>query len=244
MILYPAIDIRGGRAVRLVEGDYARETVYDADPVDAAIRWTESGAEWIHIVDLDGARDGRRTNRDAINRIRNAVNCHIQLGGGLRTMLDLHAVDELGVDRMVIGSAAVTDPDLVADAVTSFGSRIAVGLDARNGKLATNGWKDQTDIDVVDAALQFAGIGIEHVVFTDILRDGVMGGPNLEALEHMIRTVPANIIASGGISSLDDIRAVRNVGAAGVIIGSALYKRAFALADALACATDLGDETP
>lgn len=238
MIVYPAIDIRGGQAVRLVEGDYDRETVYDADPVDAARRWAEAGAEWIHIVDLDGARDGIRANASAIARIRKAVPQKLELGGGLRSVDDIKSVADLGIDRMVIGSAAITNPDLVTEAVQAFGDRIAVGLDARDGKLAAQGWIDQTDVDAVEAARRFAKVGVQHVVFTDIRRDGRMQGPNFQALQQMVSEAPMNVIASGGISSLDDIRNVRELGTAGVIIGAALYKKAFRLVDALSIANE------
>ncbi len=237
MIVYPAIDIRGGRAVRLIEGDYNRETVFDADPVDAARRWAEAGAEWIHIVDLDGARDGMRANADVIARIREAVNCSLQLGGGIRTLDDIDEVSALGVNRIVIGSAAVTHPQLVAGAVKRTGSGIAVGLDAREGKLATHGWREQTDVSAIDAARRFAADGVEHVIFTDIGRDGRLEGPNLKALREMIDGAGINVIASGGISSVNDVTEVRDLGAAGVIIGAALYHQKFTLADALAIAS-------
>lgn len=233
MIVYPAIDIRGGQAVRLIEGDYNQETVYDADPVDAALRWAHGGAEWIHIVDLDGARDGVRANADVITRIRKTVPVKLELGGGLRSMDDLHAVAELGIDRMIIGSAAIENPGLVNDAVKAYGDRVAVGLDARDGKLAAQGWLDQTDVDAVEAARRFAGIGIRHFIFTDIRRDGKLMGPNLDALRKIIEAVPAEIIASGGIGTNADIVAVRDAGASGVIIGAALYKQTVRLADAL-----------
>ena len=236
MIVYPAVDIRGGKAVQLVEGDYNRETVFDADPVDAARRWADAGAKWIHIVDLDGARDGVRANQEAIARIRKAVHVKLELGGGLRTMDDLDAMYALGIDRMVIGSAAVTNPKLVSKAVVRFGGLIGVGLDARDGKLASHGWIDQTEVDALEAARRFATEGVEHVIFTDIRRDGNMQGPNLAALKDMVDAVPANVIASGGISTLQDLEAVRDLGAAGAIIGSALYKGAIALPDALAIA--------
>lgn len=237
MIVYPAIDIRGGKAVRLVEGDYDRETVFDADPVDAAQRWAEGGASWIHIVDLDGARDGERLNAGVIARIREAVSCRLQLGGGIRTREDIEAVTALGIDRVVIGSAAVSNPELVSAAVRMLGPGIAVGLDARDGMLATQGWLEQTDVRAIDAARRFANEGVEHFVFTDIRRDGKLQGPNLDALKEMIENVPSNIIASGGISSLDDIAAVRDLGAAGVIVGAALYHNRFSLADALSIAS-------
>jgi phosphoribosylformimino-5-aminoimidazole carboxamide ribotide isomerase len=233
MIVYPAIDIRGGKAVRLVEGDYDRETVFDADPVDAALRWAAAGATWIHIVDLDGARDGQRLNAATIGRIREAVSCRLQLGGGIRTIEDVRATSDLGIDRIVIGSAAVTHPELVTAAVGLLGPGVAVGLDARDGRLATQGWREQTDVSALDAARRFAADGVRHFVFTDIRRDGKLQGPNLDALREMIDGVDADIIASGGISSLDDIIAVRKLSAAGVIIGAALYHRQFSLEDAL-----------
>ena len=236
MIVYPAIDIRGGKAVRLIEGDYDRETVFDADPVDAAIRWASAGTEWIHIVDLDGARDGVRLNSDAIARIRDAVPCRLQLGGGIRSLRDIDAVIDLGINRVVIGSAAVTNPELVAEAVQRHPSTIAVGLDARNGKLATQGWREQTDVRALDAARRFAEDGVEHVIFTDISRDGRLEGPNLESLAEMVDAVTANVIASGGISSLDDVTSVKKAGAAGVIIGAALYHQRFTLQEARALA--------
>lgn len=152
MIVYPAIDIRNGKAVRLVEGDFSRETIFDADPVDAALRWQEQGAEWIHIVDLDGARDGLRINRAAIDRIREAVSVKLQLGGGMRDMRALHAAHEAGIDRMVIGSAAILTPQLIPGSVAAFGSGIAVGLDARAGLIATKGWIEQTTIPAIEVA--------------------------------------------------------------------------------------------
>lgn len=234
MIIYPAIDIRGGSAVRLVEGDYNRETVFDGDPLDAALRWQAAGAEWIHIVDLDGARDGFRANAAAIARIRERVSMRIQLGGGLRTMTDLEDVAGIGIDRLVIGSAAVANPELVRKAVANFGQRIAVGLDARDGLLATHGWQSQSDVSAIEAGIRFAEMGVQHIVFTDIGRDGKLEGPNIEALTQMQNEVDANIIASGGVSSLHDLEHIREAGAAGVIVGAALYHRKFSLQEALA----------
>lgn len=236
MIIYPAIDIRGGKAVRLVEGDYDRETVFDSDPLDAAVRWQDQGAEWIHIVDLDGARDGVRANARAIERIRAQVSCSIQLGGGLRSMADLAEVAALGIDRMVIGSAAVTNPELVREAVHTYGERIAVGLDARDGMLATHGWQSQSDLSAIEAGIRFAGMGVQHIVFTDIGRDGRLEGPNIEALVQINNEVSASIIASGGVASLADVRAIRDAGAAGVIVGAALYHQKFTLTDAISAA--------
>ncbi len=234
MIIYPAIDIRGGKAVRLVEGDFDQETVFDADPVDAARRWESLGAAWIHIVDLDGARDGHRQNSEVIERIRKAVAARIQLGGGIRSLEDIRAAHQSGADRIVIGSAAISDPALVTSAIATLGDAVAVALDARNGKLAASGWTEQTEVDAVELAEHFGSFGLAHVIFTDIHRDGRLQGPNIDALTTMIERFPGNVIASGGISSLSDVQRVRETGAAGAIIGSALYHRHIALPDALA----------
>lgn len=233
MIIYPAIDIRGGKAVRLIEGDYNRETVFDADPLDAALRWQADGAEWIHIVDLDGARDGIRANADVIARIRQETTVKIQLGGGMRTMSDIDAAASLGIDRIVIGSSAVNNPQLVDHAVAFYGQRVAVGLDARDGRLATHGWTEQSDISAVEAGKRFSTLGVKHIVFTDIGRDGKLEGPNIPALTEMIQQIDTNIIASGGVSSLDDLHAIKAAGAAGVIIGAALYHKRITLSEAL-----------
>lgn len=233
MIIYPAIDIRGGKAVRLIEGDYDRETVFDADPLDAALRWQSDGAAWIHIVDLDGARDGVRANADVIARIRQEIEVNIQLGGGMRSMADVDAVAALGINRIVIGSSAVSNPELVAEAVSKYSHRIAVGLDARNGMLATHGWTEQSNVSAIEAGQRFAEMGVKHIVFTDIGRDGKLEGPNIPALTQMIQHVNTNIIASGGVSSLDDLHAIKATGTAGVIIGAALYHNRISLRDAL-----------
>lgn len=238
MIVYPAIDIRDGKAVRLVEGDFDQETVFDADPVEAARRWQDAGAEWIHIVDLDGARHGDRPNRSTIERIRAAVTPRLQLGGGMRTLEDLSAARESGIDRMVIGSAAVTNPELVPAAVQAHGGAIAIGIDARNGMVATQGWTDQTTVSALDLARTVVSHGVEHIIYTDISRDGRLQGPNLESLGEMLAATTASVIASGGISSLDDIRNVATAGAAGVIIGAALYHRRFELIEALELASN------
>ncbi|HYJ13364.1 MAG TPA: 1-(5-phosphoribosyl)-5-[(5-phosphoribosylamino)methylideneamino] imidazole-4-carboxamide isomerase, partial [Thermomicrobiales bacterium] len=211
MIIYPAIDLRAGKAVRLVEGDFNRETVFDADPVEAARRWQDAGAEWIHLVDLDGARDGVPANAEVIGRIRAAVTTRLQLGGGMRDLANLTGAHDAGIDRMVIGSAAVSYPELVPTAVAAFGDAIAVGIDARNGQVATQGWIEQTTISALDLARTVAAQGVRHIIFTDIARDGRLQGPNLEALRELIAATPLRIIASGGVSTLDDVAAIRAV---------------------------------
>lgn len=234
MILYPAIDLRGGRCVRLVEGDFARETAYDADPTDAARRWAAAGAEWLHVVDLDGAVAGSPVNREAIAAIRAAVSIPMQLGGGLRTLADLEAVFDLGINRAILGTAALRDPALIATVVKRWGGAIAVALDARDGRLATDGWLGQSDVLAIDAARELAAVGVEHFVFTDIRRDGTLAGPNLESLQELIAAVPANVIASGGVGSVADLLAAQTAGAAGAIVGRAIYDGRVDLAAALA----------
>ncbi|MCD6028100.1 MAG: 1-(5-phosphoribosyl)-5-((5-phosphoribosylamino)methylideneamino)imidazole-4-carboxamide isomerase [Thermomicrobiales bacterium] len=233
MNLYPAIDIRGGRCVRLIEGDFARETAYDADPTNAARRWVDAGAEWLHVVDLDGAVEGTPVNRDAVKRIRAAVAVPMQLGGGLRTLTDLEDLFAAGIDRAILGTVALRDPELVISAVARWGDRIAVALDARDGKLATDGWLGQTEARAVEVAQKLATAKVRHFIFTDISRDGTLAGPNLESLGELVRAVEAGVIASGGISSLKDIEAAAQSGASGAIIGRALYDGRIDLAEAI-----------
>lgn len=236
MIIYPAIDLRDGKCVRLVEGDFSRETVFDADPAAVARRWAEAGAEWLHVVDLDGAVAGRPVNLPAIEAISAAVDIPIQLGGGLRTLENLESAFAAGISRTILGTAALEVPELVAAAVERWGDAIAVGLDARDGKLATRGWLDQSDALAVDVARALQAVGVRHFIFTDIRRDGTLSGPNLESLAELIAAVDADVIASGGVGRLADIEAAREVGAAGAIVGRALYDGRVDLAEAIALA--------
>ena len=234
MILYPAIDIRGGRCVRLIEGDFDRETTYDSDPSSAARRWVEAGANWLHVVDLDGAVEGRPVNREAIAQIRASVDVPIQLGGGLRHLTDLEDALGGGIDRAILGTVALRDPELVISAVARWGNRIAVALDARDGRLATDGWLGQTDSSAIEVAQRLAQRGVRHFIYTDIRRDGTLSGPNIEALGELVKKIDADVIASGGIASLEDIKAARATGVTGAIIGRALYDGRVNLGDALA----------
>lgn len=253
MIIYPSIDIRDGRCVRLVEGDFARETVYDDDPVRVAGRWATAGASWIHVVDLDGSLQKRPVNLPIIARMRALVpaGVRLQVGGGLRTLAHIDEVFAAGVDRAVLGSVAIADPDLVVAAVERWGDRIAVGLDARNGMLAANGWVEQTEVSAADLAARLAAAGVRTFIFTDIARDGTLAGPNLEALAAMAAAVGAadrvvasgpsefGLIASGGVADRSDVAAIAATGASGMIIGRALYDGRVDLADALALAAGL-----
>jgi len=236
VIVYPAIDLRGGRCVRLVEGDFARETVYDADPAEAARRWLAEGAAWLHVVDLDGAVVGEPVNTEAVQRIRAAVDVPIQLGGGRRLEEHLAAAFDRGVDRAVLGTAALRTPDLVRCAVERWGEQIAVALDARDGRLAADGWLDQTEVAANDAALALQRDGVRRFVFTDIRRDGTFRGPNVEALTELVGLLDAEVIASGGVGDRDDVVRVAASGAAGVIVGRALYDGRLRLADAITAA--------
>jgi phosphoribosylformimino-5-aminoimidazole carboxamide ribotide isomerase len=236
VIIYPAIDLRDGRCVRLVEGDFSRETVFDADPAAAARRWAEAGAEWLHVVDLDGAVAGRPVNLPSIGAISAAVDIPIQLGGGLRSLENLESAFAAGITRTILGTVALEIPELVAAAVQRWGDAIAVGLDARDGKLATRGWLDQSDVLAVEVAQSLQDVGVRHFIFTDIRRDGTLSGPNLESLQELISAVDAQVIASGGVGALADIEAVREVGAAGAIVGRALYDGRMDLAEAIALA--------
>ncbi|MCC6312514.1 MAG: 1-(5-phosphoribosyl)-5-[(5-phosphoribosylamino)methylideneamino]imidazole-4-carboxamide isomerase [Thermomicrobiales bacterium] len=234
MIVYPAIDVRGGRCVRLVEGDFARETAYDADPADAARRWSKAGAEWLHVVDLDGAVIGEPVNTDAIRRIRHAVDTPIQLGGGLRLPEHLEAAFEMGIDRVILGTVALSDPELVKAAVQDYGDRIAVALDARDGRLAAAGWLEQTDAVATEVAQRLRAAAIAWFIATDIARDGTLSGPNLASLRGLQALLGSGVIASGGIGSIADVRAVADLGVAGVIVGRALYDGRVDLAEAIA----------
>lgn len=233
MILYPAIDIRGGKCVRLVEGDFSRETVFDEDPSTAARRWVDSGAEWLHIVDLDGAREGTPVNLAAVAAIRESVPAPIQLGGGMRSIDDIARAFDLGVNRIILGTAVLRNPEVVREAVETWTGAIAVGLDARNGLLATDAWLGQSDVSAVDTARSLGVQGVKHFVYTDIHRDGTLKGPNLAALSELVSSTSASIIASGGVSSLQDLIAIRDTGARGAIVGRAIYDGRVDLASAI-----------
>jgi phosphoribosylformimino-5-aminoimidazole carboxamide ribotide isomerase len=220
----------------LIEGDFSRETVYDADPVDAAKRWADAGAEWTHVVDLDGSIAGQPVNLAAIERIRTAVNVRLQIGGGIRTLGHIESAFNSGIDRVVLGTSAVQNRALVEEAAGRWPGQIAVGLDARNGLLATRGWLDQTEIKAIDIAKELRAAGVRDFIFTDISRDGTLRGPNLDALTELRETLGRGLIASGGVGSIGDIRALASTGVDGVTIGRALYDGRVNLADAIAAA--------
>ena len=235
MILYPAIDLKDGNCVRLLRGRMEDATVFAHDPGAQAAAFARAGCEWLHVVDLDGAFAGRPANADAVDAILSAVTAPVQLGGGIRDMATVERWLERGVARVILGTVAVEDPGLVREAARAYPGRVAVGLDARGGKVATRGWAEETDVDVLDLARRFEDAGIGAIVHTDIDRDGAMQGPNAAATGALARAVAVPVIASGGVSSMDDLLALRADGAiAGAITGRALYDGAIDLAAAVA----------
>ena len=223
MDVYPAVDIKDGKCVNLIRGEFDQSTVFDDSPVDAARRWATAGASWIHVVDLDGARDGRRVNSEIVRQIVESTGCRIQLGGGIRTLRDLELILALGVERAVLGTAAVENLDLVRSAASAFPGRVAVGLDARAGRLATHAWTSNTEILAADLAVQVAAAGVAALIHTDIERDGMLAGANVHASAALARSVDIPVIVSGGVSSLEDVRRAAVAGLGGAIIGRALY---------------------
>lgn len=236
MILYPAIDLKDGACVRLYKGDMAQATVFNTAPGAQAEAFAAAGAEWLHLVDLNGAFAGTPVNGAAVEDILSRVRIPVQLGGGVRDMATIEAWLEKGLSRVILGTVAVEAPDLVRAAARAFPGQIAVGLDARHGKVATRGWAEETDIGVIDLAKAFEDAGVAAIIYTDINRDGAMQGPNIEATAALARAVRIPVIASGGVSSLADLRALRACGAPldGAISGRALYDHAFSLAEAMA----------
>ncbi len=234
MILYPAIDLKDGQCVRLLKGEMSEATVFNDDPGAQAAAFEAAGAEWVHLVDLNGAFAGKPVNAQAVESILSRLTVPAQLGGGIRDMETIENWLSKGLARVILGTVAVENPDLVREAARAFPGKVAVGLDARNGKVATRGWAEETDMQVTDLARAFEDAGIAAIIYTDIDRDGAMGGPNIPATEALARAVSVPVIASGGVSSMDDLIRLRDTGViAGAISGRALYDGAIDLKEAL-----------
>jgi len=235
MILYPAIDLKDGQAVRLLRGDMDKATVFNDDPAAQARAFVAAGCDWLHLVDLNGAFAGAPVNAAAVEAILAACDVPAQLGGGIRDMATIEAWLSKGLARVILGTVAVENPDLVREAARAFPGQVAVGIDARNGKVATKGWAEETDVNATDLARSFEDAGVAAIIYTDIQRDGAMQGPNVEATAALARAVSIPVIASGGVSSIADLVALRDCGAAlnGAISGRALYDGAIDLKEAL-----------
>ena len=235
MILYPAIDLKDGQCVRLLHGDMDKATVFGDDPAAQAAAFESAGAEWVHLVDLNGAFAGQPVNAAAVQAILARIRVPAQLGGGIRDMATIAMWLDKGLARVILGTVAVENSALVREAARAFPGQVAVGIDARGGRVATKGWATETDVMVTDLARRFEDAGVAAIIYTDINRDGAMGGPNIEATEALARAVSIPVIASGGVSSLADLIALRDTGViAGAISGRALYDGALDLGEALA----------
>ena len=233
MKLYPAIDLKDGKCVRLVQGNYDEITVYGDDPVKMAKKWESLGGEYLHIVDLDGAKKGKIVNREAIKNIVNGVNIPIEIGGGIRSIEDIKFQLKSGVDRVILGSAAVKNRALVKEAIDTFGNKkIVVGVDAKDGMVAIEGWLKVTDVSALNFCNELEKIGVKTVIYTDISKDGMMQGPNIEHTKKLVDETNLDIVASGGIASTYDIEKLEKIGVNGAIIGKAIYIGAINLSEA------------
>ena len=235
MEVIPAIDLKGGKCVRLYQGDYGQETVFSQEPVDVARRWQELGARRLHIVDLDGAARGQLCHASLVEEIARLVVIPLQIGGGLRRLETVEQVLELGVERAILGTAAIEDHELIREVCRKFGERIIVSIDARDGYVATHGWRDRTTVTAIALVESVAALGVRRFVYTDIARDGTLSEPNFDAVAELVSKTSLPIIASGGISSLEHIKKLARLGVEGAIVGRALYTGDIDLKEALRC---------
>ena len=240
MEVIPAIDIRGGRCARLFKGDYAQETVFDNDPVDAALRWVDTGARHLHVIDLDGAKDGMRVNADTVRRIVSAADVPVQMGGGIRSVDDADAVMQMGVELAIFGTAAVENPEAVEEAVEKFGSNhVCVSVDAKDGMVRTRGWLSETSIRATSLLNQMASErNVRHFIYTDTTRDGTLSHPNFETVQEVVREIEYPIMVAGGIATVEDVVRLRDIGARAAITGMAIYTGSLDLADAIRAVDD------
>lgn len=233
MQIFPAIDIKNGKCVRLYQGDFAKETIMNNDPIDQAAQFKASGTTRLHIVDLDGAVSGKPRNLPLIEKLQQQVGLFIQVGGGIRSMQQVDTYLSAGASRVIIGSAALSDPNFVKAAVTKYGEKIIIGIDAKNGYVATEGWLQLSDRLATSFAKEIASLGVQTIIYTDIAKDGTLAGPNFKELRAMQKSVPINIIASGGVSSKADLKQLAEEGFYGAIAGKALYEKRITMADIL-----------
>jgi phosphoribosylformimino-5-aminoimidazole carboxamide ribotide isomerase len=236
MVIYPAIDIKGGKCVRLLQGKFDDVTVYSDNPADMALKFVQSGAEYLHVVDLDGAKTGEPQNISVIGSIAARAGIPVQVGGGIRTIETMELILGKGIKRVILGTSAVNDQDLVREAVLRFGGNLAVAVDARDGMVAVEGWARTSSFTSVGFAKKMEEIGVKVIIYTDISRDGMLKGPNLKAMEEMVKAVGIKVIASGGVSSVRDVKNLKEAGVAGAIIGKALYTGDIDLKEAIASA--------
>ena len=233
MIILPAIDLFDKKAVRLYKGDYQQMTVYDENPIHTARIFEDAGAEWIHMVDLEGAKDGTTPNMDIVRQVAGETSLKVEIGGGIRSMEIIERYMDAGVSRVIIGTAAVTNPELVDRAVAAFGSSIAVGADAKDGYIATHGWMETSGVTLMDFCRSMQDKGVQTIICTDISKDGAMQGTNRDLYRSMMKELSMNIVASGGVSSLEDVKALAESGIYGAIIGKAYYTGAIDLEEAI-----------
>ncbi|MDP4181606.1 MAG: 1-(5-phosphoribosyl)-5-[(5-phosphoribosylamino)methylideneamino]imidazole-4-carboxamide isomerase [Bacillota bacterium] len=233
MKIYPAIDVKDGRCVRLVQGKFNDVTVYSDNPLEMALKWESLGAEYLHVVDLDGARVGEPQNTAVISEVAVKLGIPVQLGGGIRSIEMIEIILCKGIQRVILGTSAVNDPDLVAKAVKTFENSLVVGIDAKDGFVAIEGWAKTSSFTATSFAKKMEDLGAKTIIYTDIATDGTLAGPNLRAMEEMVKAVNVEIIASGGVSSIDDIRMLKEVGVSGAIIGKALYTGNIDLTEAI-----------
>ncbi|MCX7923682.1 MAG: 1-(5-phosphoribosyl)-5-[(5-phosphoribosylamino)methylideneamino]imidazole-4-carboxamide isomerase [Clostridia bacterium] len=223
MIIYPAIDIKDGKCVRLSQGRFSDVTVYSDSPVEMALKWEQLGAHYLHAIDLDGARTGEPQNAEAISEVAASLGIPVQVGGGIRTIETIEMLLSKGVQRVILGTSAVKNPDLVKKALKTFENNIVIGIDAKDGMVAIEGWEQTSDFTAVDFAKRMQDLGAKTIIYTDISRDGMLMGPNLKAMEEMVKSVNMEVIASGGVGKLEDIKNLKEIGMPGVIVGKALY---------------------
>ncbi|MBQ9530805.1 MAG: 1-(5-phosphoribosyl)-5-[Eubacterium sp.] len=238
MIIFPAIDIIDGKPVRLFKGDFKTTEQVAENALETAKSFEETGAKWVHMVDLDGSLQKKRVNHEVFTEVAKKTNLKVELGGGIRTIEDIEFYAENGISRIILGSVALKNPKLVEDAVNSFGDLIAVGIDAKDGFAATEGWTEKSEIYFVDLAKKMEQIGVETIIYTDISKDGTLAGPNIKQLTELNEAVSCNITASGGVATIEDIISLKENGLYGAICGKSIYKKTLDLKEALRCAND------